>query len=196
MKKSLLIPIAIVFFMFNIGTATASEWRFPVGLAYTSGVKDVIDHFEDNLRATGFTTEKVAEVPIGVSFQPYYEFDSGMGIGFGFGPSTVITGDVDFFNLPVNFCLRYTIAPESSNAVYIKAGISGNIASGDYVENTQTGFLGALGVEFMREKAVGFGFEVGYASSTIEFEDETTPDTGDTKDISPVGLMLSIFPVF
>lgn len=108
----------------------------------------------------------------------------------------IVFGDVDFFNLPVNACLRYTLTPKSNTSVYLRAGISYNLASGDYVEDKQVGFIGALGMEFLRQKRVGFGVEVGYDASTIELEDRTTSNPNDTKTYTPTGLMVSVFAVF
>jgi len=194
------IPLAImvlcVLCLIGFGHAAAGEWRIPVGLTYVSGIGDIVDQYEDNLQADGFLTESADGIPVGISLQPYYSFDSGLGIGVGLGPTMLIYGDVDFFNLPVNLSLRYTFMPRANTSVYLRAGVSHNMASGDYVEDTQVGFIGAAGVEFMRQKAVGFGMEIGYDSSTIELEDRTTADPNDTKEFEPVGFTVSIFAVF
>lgn len=92
--------------------------------------------------------------------------------------------------------LRYAFAPKANTSLYLKAGASYNFASGDYVEESQPGFIGAVGVEFMRNKPVGIGVELGYDSSTIELEDKTTFVPNDTKSFEPVGFMVSIFAVF
>ena len=157
---------------------------------------DIVDQYEDNLAADGFTTDSADGIPVGISIQPYYEFDSGLGVGVGIGPYMIIYGDVDFFNLPVNLSARYALMSKSNTSVYLRAGVSHNLASGDYVEDSQVGFLGALGVEFMRKKMVSLGVEVGYDSSTIELEDRTTSNPNDTKEYEPVGFMVSVFAVF
>ena len=90
--------------------AVAGQWRAPMGVAYVSGANDVFDQLEDNVRAEYSGVESTEGIPVGLTVQPYYEFDNGMGIGF--GPFTFVTGDVDYFSLPVNvacatpFCLR------------------------------------------------------------------------------------------
>lgn len=94
------IVVAAVFIFVGIGSAQADEWRSPVGVTYVSGIGDIVDQYEDNLHADGFTTESADGVPVGISFQPYYEFDSGLGMGIGIGPVMAIFGDVDFFNIP------------------------------------------------------------------------------------------------
>ncbi len=197
MKKILLSGVVCFsVLVFGLGSATANEWRIPVGVAFVSGMRDIIDQYEDNLQAEGFITESADGIPVGISLQPYYEFDSGLGIGIGFGPAMFIFGDVDFFNLPVNACLRYALMPKSSASVYFRAGISRNMASGDYVVDSKIGFLGAIGIELMRDRAVSLGIEIGYDSSTIELEDRTTFDPDDTKEFKPVGFTVSAFAVF
>jgi outer membrane protein W len=102
--------------------------------------------------------------------------------------------DADFFSVPVNTNLRYSFLPKKNISPYVRAGVSYNIASGDYVESSKVGFLGALGIEFSRKKAVGWGFEVGYDSSEIEFEDFTLGR--DTIDIKPIEWWACVFVVF
>jgi hypothetical protein len=180
----------------GLGTARADEWRNPLGIAYISGINDIIDQYKDNLQADGYITKSAQGLPIGISYQPYYEFDSGLGIGMGLGPVMLIYGDADFFNLPVNVCLRYAFMENSKASVYFRTGVSYNIASGDYVQDSQVGLIGAIGIELMRDRAVGFGIEVGYDSSSIELENHTTANPTDTKDFEPVGFTVGIFAVF
>ncbi len=89
-----------------------------MGLSYISGMGDIVDQYEDNLQADGYITESADGIPVGISFQPYYEFVSGLGIGMGFGPLMMIYGDVDFLNVPVNGCLRYALMPKSRTSVF------------------------------------------------------------------------------
>lgn len=197
MKRILLSSVVFsVILVFGLGSVPANEWRIPVGLSYISGMGDILDQYEDNLQADGYITESVDGIPVGVSFQPYYEFDSGLGIGIGFGPVMMIYGDVDFLNLPVNACLRYALTPKSRTSVYFRAGLSHNLVNGDYVEDSKIGFLGAMGIELMRDRAVSLGIEIGYDSSTIELEDRTTFNPNDTKEYEPVGFTVSAFAVF
>ena len=197
MKKILTLSVVLAaLLIFGAGTVTAGEWRIPVGISFVSGVGDITDQYEDNLQADGYITESVDGLPIGISFQPYYEFDSGLGIGLGLGPVMFIYGDVDFLNLPVNVCLRYAPMKKSRASVYFRAGASYNMANGDYVEDSKVGFIGAIGIEFMRDRAVGFGIEAGYDSSTIELEDRTTINPTDTKEFEPVGFTVGLFAVF
>jgi outer membrane protein W len=176
--------------------AAAGQWRIPLGVAYVSGATEVFDQLEDNVRAEYSDVESAEGLPVGLTVQPYYEFDSGLGIGFGFGPFTYVFGDVDYFSVPANVCLRFAFVPKASVTPYIRAGVSTQLVNGDYVEDHNIGAIGALGVEFMRDRGVSLAIEVGYDNSSIEFKDLTTADPDDTEEIEPVGFMLSIMAVF
>ncbi len=199
MKRTLLsigvISVVLVFGL-GLGSAAADEWRLPVGLAHISGIGDIVDQYKDNLHADGYITESADGIPLGISFQPYYQYDSGLAIGLGIGPAMMVFGDVDYVNLPVNACIRYCPMPNSSTSVYFRAGVSYNLASGDYIEDSNIGLLGAVGIEFMRQRAVGFGIEIGYDTATIGLEDRTTLNPNDTEEFEPVGFMISAFAVF
>ena len=196
--RKLFLSLTLIAFMILAGsfTAAAGEWRIPFGVAYVNGASEVFDQLEDNVRAEYSGVESTEGIPVGLTLQPYYEFDSGLGLGFGFGPFTYVFGDVDYFSVPVNVCLRYAFMPKSPVTPYIRAGVSMQLVNGDYVEDRNIGAIGALGLELMRDRGVSLGIEAGYDSSSIEFEDLTTADPNDTNEIKPVGFMLSILAVF
>ena len=53
-------------------SAQAGEMRFPVGLSYIIGFKDVVDFYKEAKNA-----ETSFYIPVGLVFSPYYEFDHG-----------------------------------------------------------------------------------------------------------------------
>lgn len=189
---SLTLALALGFLL--IQPAAAGEWRIPVGLSYVGGATEFLDQVEDNLEAEGYTTDTFIW-PVGLTVQPYYEFDFGMGVGFGVGPLVMLAGDADATLLPVNASLRYAFLPRAKLTPYLRTGLSYTIASGDFIESSSVGLVGAVGVELLRHKRVGIGFEIGYDSSVVEMEDlKEGPD--ETKDIHPVGLIISIQAIF
>jgi hypothetical protein len=191
----LVCTLILGFILVGSFSATAGEWRVPLGLTFVSGAGEIVDQMEENMEAEGYIVDSAQGLPMGISLQPYYEFDSGLGIGGGIGPFMLGFGDIDFSIIPVNLSLRYAFMPKSSTAPYLRLGASTLLASGDYIEEAQPGFIGAVGVEFMRDKAVQFGIEAGYDSSSIKIEDLPAGPTA-TKTIEPVGFLISIFAVF
>ncbi len=198
------IAIGILCFVFCMsGSAEAKGWRFPVGLTVVTGYGDVVDLYENNLEAAGYSAEDSWHVPVGVAFQPYYEFDSGFRIGTGFGPmSYLLTSGADddpyFFTFPINANLGFTLFPDSSAAPYIRAGVMYHLAAGDYVDGSSPGVFGAVGIELMRDRKVSLGIEVGFDASEIDFEkyDDQDPSEVTIEDIRPYRAMISLFAAF
>lgn len=173
MKKIIWTISLFVLLVINFGicgSTYAGEWRFPVGLSYVSGVSDIGDLIEDNA-STAYVDADVTAIPVGITFRPYYEWDMGLGVGMDFGPVMMTVGDVDFFNLPISATCRYAFLADRNVSPYVKAGVSYNIVSGDYDRSSDPGLIAAVGVEFMRNRAVGMGIEVAYNTSEIEFDD-------------------------
>ena len=182
--------------LFVSSSAKAADWRFPLGLTYVSGLADVKDIYEANMEAEGYYVVWDIESPIGISFHPYAQFDSGFGVGFGIGPLMLIIGDREFFDIPIGLDFRYTFIPTANTSPYIRAGGRYHAASGDYVEGTTPGFFGGVGLEFLRNKKVNMGIEISYDSSEIEMEKKSGLYTSTTENIQPCDLMISIFAIF
>ena len=201
MKKLIVTSIQLFLGLLLVSSsANAADWRFPLGLTYAGNFSEVLDLHEDNLKAKGYSVDTSWQWPVGLSFQPYVEFENALGVGAGLGPMMFIVtsgaSDGDFFNVPVNLNLRYSFLPKKEISPYVRGGVSYNIASGDYVESSNVGFLGALGVEFSRKRAVGWGLEVGYDSSKIEFKAFRSRTSYFKKDIKPIEWWASVFVVF
>ncbi|MBN1905672.1 MAG: outer membrane beta-barrel protein [Deltaproteobacteria bacterium] len=194
MKKKLVFFL-FVFMVSNFGICAltyAGEWRFPVGLSYFSGLDDIGDILEDN-ETSGYTTADITVIPVGITFRPYYEFENGMGVGMDFGPTMLTTGDIDFFNFPINATFRYSFNHDGNTSPYLRAGVSYNIVSGDYKEGSNPGIFAAAGIELMRTKMIGFGIEVAYDSSEIEMENL---DYSRIDEIKPGDLILTFSVIF
>ena len=187
--------VLLVFLLVPLG-AGAGEWRTSVALSYVSGFSDIVDISEDNLNAQGYLTDSADGVPAGLALRQYYQFDNGFGPGIDIGPAMMFYGDVDFSNVPVSLTCRYTFNQFSSVAPYVRAGLSNNYASGDYVEDTRVGFFGALGMEFFKDSQVNMGVEAAYDSSEIEMEKYSLYRPMETENISPAEFTVSIFVIF
>jgi hypothetical protein len=194
----------VVVLLFASGSSNAAEWRFPLGLTYVSGFKDVVDNYKNNLRERGYTVTESFNLPVGFSFQPYVQFENGLGIGAGIGPFMFAmfsgAGDYDFYAVPVNVNVRFTFLPKANISPYIRAGGSYHIAGGDFVKESKPGFLGGIGIEFFRTKRVGLGLEASYNSSEITFEKDKRVsgilNTKGEENIKPSSFMFSIFAIF
>ena len=183
----------VVVILFAGTPAMAADWRFPLGLSYASGFEDVVDIYDDNLEAEGYSVDKSEGPPVGISFHPYVEFDNGLGVGASIGPSMIIYGDTDFLDVPVGLDGRYTFIPGAGISPYVRVGVRTHLASGDYVEGTTPGFFGAIGLEFLRDRRVSIGVEISTDASEVELE---RVQHNDTEDVQPCELMVSVFVVF
>ncbi|MDP0501098.1 MAG: outer membrane beta-barrel protein [Verrucomicrobiota bacterium JB022] len=144
--------------------ASGPDWRFQIGLSYTSGFSDLVDEFE----AEGY--EMDWEWPVGVNFLVGQDFANGLGWDATIGPMVFIFGDADAYVIPLGVGGRYTFTPEANIAPYVRAGLSYAFAGGDYLDTGDLGYTGAVGVEFNRDRRMSFGLEASYNSATVEFD--------------------------
>jgi len=150
-------------------------------------MEDVDDRLSDNF-----------VLPVGLSLNPYYEFDFGLGIGANIGPTSLIFVDTGWETdlniiVPVGLDLRYTFLRDKNVSPYVRAGFRYPIVSGDYFDSSTPGFFGAVGVEFLRTKRTQFGLEVAYDTSEVTVEG---PDYPYSKDVQPYQFMVSLFVTF
>jgi hypothetical protein len=197
---SLLALVGMFVLMSASSIQAAGEWRFPVGLSYVSGFSEITSRYENNLKAEGYSTTSVSGWPVGVQFQPYYQFDFGLGIGASIGPIMMIFGDRDFFDFPVGLDARYTLLLKGMDfSPYVRAGVKNHFASGDYVKSSSAGVYGGIGMELFRNKKVGMGVEFLLDNSSITFDKKTRSGskvvTGEEK-INPTKYSFSVSVVF
>lgn len=174
-------------------TATAGDWRLPVGFSYVSGFPEIRDIFMSNLQEEGYYVESVDSLPIGISFQPFYSIKNGFGVGAGIGPLMVIAGDASLLSLPINLDLSYCIFPEKKVSIYFRGGARYNVVSGDYVEGSLPGVFVNIGSEFLKLRRLSFRTEIGYDSSAIEIYDMAK---NEIETVQPGNFMASLFVAF
>jgi len=135
-----------------------------------SSNRTTLDRYEKNIVAEGYGVSSAEGPPIGLMFQPYYQFPSGLGVGVGLGPMMIVMGDRSFLDVPVSVDARYSFIPDGNISPYIRTGVKKHIVSGDYVNGSSVGVFGGAGVEFFRKKRVGMGIEFLIDKSNVEFE--------------------------
>ena len=184
--------VVIAALLLASGTANA-EWKFGAGGTYLSGLNDLADTLEDNLEDRGFEVDTLV-IPIGVSFQGYTEWDSGIGVGFSLGPAMAAFGDLDFFSVPVGIDARYSFGSDG-NRPYVRLGGRYHIAGGDDIESGGAGPFAAIGYEWRKPEAeTGWGLELAYDGA--ETEVLSSRSITGTEDIAVAEFMLSVFVLF
>ncbi len=197
-KKILLLILSASITTFAT-TRTEAAWareqgasRFPIRLSFVSSFVDIADWHDDNTFA-----DVDLIVPVGLSFAPYYEFPFGLAIWGGVGPIMVMLGDIDYYNVPLSLGVGYSFIPNGSVSPYARLGLHVPIASGDYVATSSPGPIAAVGVEFMRKRAIGMQAEIGYIGSSVTF-DSSKGDYGNFYNRESIdgGIALSFGVVF
>jgi len=162
----------------------------------------VFDLYKNNMEHEGY--EIIAEfvMPVGVSFNPYMQFDSGLRVGGGFGPVFVVLIEENgYFALPFNINAGYTLFPNGPFSPYLKGGISYHLAGGEYHHSSAPGLFAAAGLVLMNDRRVNFGFEISTDLSKVKFKEydwEYYVSGRDQKftTIQPAELLISLFVQF
>lgn len=160
--------------------AYSGEWRVGPSISGVSGIDDVTDIYEENYNNTHTSTQVDVKflLPVGIAVQGTYTWNSGVRVDLGLGPVFILRdngdGDIDtgldHTEVPVSATVGYTFIPSGSVSPYVRAGVAHHFASGDYVEGSSPGLLGAVGIEFMRQSTVSVSLEVAVDKSEVEFE--------------------------
>ena len=172
----------------------AGGFRFSLGFTSSSGTKDLADGVfaavVSDFEADGFVVDEPAPDvtwPVGLTLHPYYEMNSGLGIGATAGPfivgyvevvgssrsifgSSTIGGSQRFFVNPVGPDVRYTLWRRSNVSPYVRAGLRFPLVFGDIVTNGRTGSFIGGGVELFRRKGMQLSAKVGYDTWAVDVE--------------------------
>jgi len=201
-RKTVFLFIFLLVALFSTNRAQAGDWRFPIHLNYVGGLSEVFDLYKNNMEHEGY--EIIAEfvMPVGVSFNPYMQFDSGLRVGGGFGPVFVVLIEENgYFALPFNINAGYTLFPNGPFSPYLKGGISYHLAGGEYHHSSAPGLFAAAGLVLMNDRRVNFGFEISTDLSKVKFKEydwEYYVSGRDQKftTIQPAELLISLFVQF
>jgi len=146
-----------------VAPAHAMEWR--LGLSYASGVSDVPDLYEDNLRLAGREADVDLKFPVGVAASFLYDWTAEWRTDVGIGPVFAIGGDVKHLEVPLSATMGYNFLPYSRYSPYVRAGVIHHFASGDQYESSTPGPFLAVGVDFTH-----FTLELATDQSKVEFD--------------------------
>jgi hypothetical protein len=190
--------------------AWSGEWRVGPALAASTGIQDVSDIYEQNYNNTHTYSQVDIKsiIPVGLAVQGTYTWNSGVRVDMGLGPFFFLKdfgdGDIDtgldYTEVPVSATVGYTFIPNGAVSPYVRAGGAYHITSGDYVESSSPGLLGAVGIEFMRKRLASVSLEVAVDKSKVEFErfQRLAPNVvrRTTEEIETYGTVISLIVKF
>jgi hypothetical protein len=189
-------------------SARAGQFFFPVGISYSYGGQQVSDKLTDFYRNDGFDVNQTS-VPIGLSFNPFYEWDNGLGVGLSLGPTAFLVVDEDIdsgFNhtdttrfsyvVPFGGFVRYTLFRDKTVSPYVRVGVRYPFAGGDNLESANVGPFGMVGVDLWRNKKVGMSVEVGYDASQVRVKYTTTAGNSRSDKVTFAGFTATLSVLF
>jgi hypothetical protein len=184
--RRIICVMAVVSGFFLPRFAQAGQFFFPVGLSYSYGSQQLTDKLADFYRNDRYDVDQV-NIPIGLSFNPFYEWDFGLGVGVSIGPTAFVAVDektyfgstdtdtIRFsYAVPVGGFVRYTLFRHKTVSPYIRVGVRYPFAGGDNFESSKVGPFGMVGVDIWRDKKMGMSVEVGYDASEVKVKYTTS----------------------
>lgn len=184
------VAAAVLLFAFA-GSAQAVEWR--LGVSYASGVSDVADLYEDNLRLDGREADVDLKLPIGVAASFVYDWTTQWRTDVGVGPIFAISGDVEHLEVPLSVTMGYNFMPYSRYSPYVRGGVIYHFADGDQYDSSTPGLYLAVGVDFTH-----FTFELATDQSKVKFDRLRCPEGGGactlgSEELSTYDLIASFY---
>lgn len=180
---------ALLLFAFA-GAAQAMEWR--LGISYASGVNDVADLYEDNLRLDGREADVDLKLPLGVAASFVYDFTTEWRGDLGVGPIFAISGDVEHIEVPLSATVGYNFLPYSRYSPYVRGGAIYHFADGDQYDSSSPGLFLAVGVDFTH-----FTLELATDQSKVKFDRLRCPAGGactlGTEELSTYDIIASFY---
>jgi hypothetical protein len=180
---------ALLLFAF-VGSAQALEWR--LGVSYASGVSDVADLYEDNLRLDGREANVDLKFPLGVAASFVYDWSAEWRTDVGVGPIFAISGDVEHIEIPLSVTMGYNFMPYSRYSPYVRGGVIHHFADGDQYESSTPGLFLAVGVDFTH-----FTLELATDQSKVKFDRLMCPAGGactlGSEELSTYDILASFY---
>jgi hypothetical protein len=177
-----------------------TEFHSEIGLTYASGVTKVADQMESN-----FGLVRDSLIPVGLRVSAYAKQSNGFGFGGGVGPCAFVTVEdrnhyyshnsdkSTSYIIPLFVDVRYYFPRNGDIEPYVRAGVSGSIAGGDYLGNGSIGPVVAVGTQVWARHIVSIGVEAGYDGSKVKVKDGYYHPAADVR---PVEFTFSVFARF
>ena len=194
-KKIISLLVAVLILTCGNAVFASEGWNFALGINYVDGLDELVDRYEENMVNEGYYSVDTVEIPVGLSFTPYYQYENGMQICAGIGPIVWLTGDAEHFEFPARFGVGYSLFKDADMSPYLRGGLSYHFASGDYVEGSSAGFFGSVGVElakFDNGGSIGIEFTVDTAEVDVEVIDNSGFG-GSTEGIKTTEMFVGVF---
>lgn len=198
MKKNMMISSLLgytagLLLLIVSGAAHSADSAHYFGFSYVSGAKDIWDWHEDNLNLDEFDHG----APIGISYRYASLFDSGIRLDAGIGPFVLVTGDVEYTDVPIQMSLGYSFLESSDIRLYARLGATIHINDGDFLKDENAvGAIGAIGLEIGHSLSASFFVEASYDSAEATFTDIALDDNFEPirteEDIIVNGFMLTL----
>jgi hypothetical protein len=183
------------------------QFKFPIGFSFVNGAYDVNSKLKSSFTENGYTVTDDFVWPIGLTFNPRVEFPFGLGLGAVVGPTEFMVVGKNHFGgstswsdttelnyiIPVGGYAQFNFFKDRPVSPFIRAGVRYPITGGDNFSSGKAGPFGTVGVEFYRNKKVGFGVEAGYDASEVQVNANVG---GANKKATPIGFNAGIFVLF
>lgn len=148
-------------------TAHAATFDHALGLSYVTGVGDVGDFYDDE------ASLDVTTWPVGLTYRFVVNLDIGVRVDLGVGPIVLMLGDSDYWDVPLQATVGYSLFPHHTFRPYLRGGVSYHVMDGDLVDSKAgAGLLGAVGVEIGRRGRGSFFAEVSLDTAEATFRHE------------------------
>jgi hypothetical protein len=184
--KTMLTAVLFTVLMTGYAYPQVDTSGFEVRLTYLPASQDIGDYYEDYLNEhSRYVEYDVFVLPVGISLAYRWDMAQLLPGAFAyadFGPAMIMVGDATFWMPPFGGGVGYELSMESGIGCYGKLGLRMPFAGGDNVDDTSTGILAAVGLQFGGSDDLVWLVEAASDSSEISF-------TG--KDID-LGFMLSV----
>jgi len=150
-----------------LGRHAAADVDHAIGGAFSSGAQDVFDFYDEAI-----PNSEVTGIPVGVSYRSIFQLPAGLRIDLWAGPIVLVFGDVSYLDLPVSGTVGWNFHESGNANPYVRVGVIGHVIDGDLTDDSSaSGLLGAVGLEFMKQRKVHIFVEVAHDTSEIEFDD-------------------------